>query len=296
MQIRNFKPIEIEDREIFKLFFLEDPPMCSELTFTNLFIWQHLYNPVWLEWEDNLLIILKPDSKDPFGLQPIGTGQKEKALEILFGCLNELTVSPSIRRVSENFVNEYVDFNRYTTIFDRDNSDYVYRTRDLIELEGRKYHRKKNLLNKFMKNYRSVYRELDIELVECFMDMQESWCLLKNCLDTPDLLSEDYAVHVALKYLEELDYQGGAIQIDFKIEAFSLGEVLNPNTAVIHIEKANPDIPGLYSAINQLFCSHAWNHIEYINREQDLGVEGLRQAKESYYPHHMVNKYTIRQK
>ena len=78
-----------------------------------------------------------------------------------------------------------------------------------------------------------------------------------------------------------------------RIEAFALGEPLGPETAVIHIEKANPDIPGLYSVINQLFLKHAWSDMTYINREQDLGVEGLRKAKTSYYPHHMVNKYTI---
>jgi hypothetical protein len=107
---------------------------------------------------------------------------------------------------------------------------------------------------------------------------------------------EDYAIHQALTHFEELDYQGGAIQIDGKIEAFSLGEPLNADTAVIHIEKANPDIPGLYSAINQYFCTNAWSDMEWINREQDLGIEGLRNAKESYHPHHMVNKYTIRPK
>jgi hypothetical protein len=62
---------------------------------------------------------------------------------------------------------------------------------------------------------------------------------------------------------------------------------------VIHVEKANPDILGLYAAINQLFCLNAWSHFTYINREQDTGSEGLKKAKESYYPHHMVNKYTV---
>ena len=112
-------------------------------------------------------------------------------------------------------------------------------------------------------------------------------------MEIPDLLSEDYAVHMALTHFEELDYRGGAIKIDGRIEAFSLGEALNENTAVIHIEKANPEIPGLYTAINQMFCSNAWAETEFMNREQDLGVEGIRKAKESYLPHHMINKYTI---
>lgn len=66
--------------------------------------------------------------------------------------------------------------------------------------------------------------------------------------------------------------------------------------AVVHIEKTNPEMQGLYVAMNQLFCSNAWAHMEYINREQDLGMEGLRKVKESYYPHHMIKKYTIKPK
>ena len=186
-----------------------------------------------------------------------------------------------------------MDQERYTSVLDRDNSDYVYSTLDLIQLSGRKYHRKKNHLNRFLKNYQFEYRDLDMELVECFIDMQEEWCQMKECVDKPDLLSEDYAINMALTHFEELDYRGGAIQIDYKIEAFSLGESLNTDTAVIHIEKANPDIPGLYSAINQFFCSNRWAEKEYINREQDMGIEGLRKAKESYHPHHMVNKYIV---
>ena len=97
----------------------------------------------------------------------------------------------------------------------------------------------------------------------------------------------------ALTHFEDLGFQGGAIVIDSRLEAFSLGEALNENTAVIHIEKANPDIPGLYAAMNQRFCQNAWPSMDFINREQDLGLEGLRKAKESYHPHHMTNKYTL---
>jgi hypothetical protein len=119
---------------------------------------------------------------------------------------------------------------------------------------------------------------------------------MRECVEIPDLLSEDYAVHMALTNFEELDYRGGAIKVEGRIEAFSLGELLNNNTAVIHIEKANPEIPGLYAAINQMFCSNTWAEIEFINREQDLGNDGLRKAKESYIPDHMINKYTIMKK
>ena len=293
MVLDDFKPIEIQHKEIFKHFFLEDPPQTSELTFTNLFVWRHHYHPIWLQWEDCMLIIFKPEGALPFCLPPIGPGNKKKAFDILCETLQQLTTDVKICRVSEEFVEKFVDHDHYASFFDRDNSDYVYRTLDLIQLSGRKYHKKRNLLNRFIKNYTFEYRHLDMELVECLLDMQEKWCEIKECVDKPDLLAEDYAVYEALTHYEELDYRGGAIQINSRIEAFSIGEPLNTDTAVIHLEKANPEIPGLYGAINQLFCTNDWSDIEYINREQDLGIEGLRKAKESYNPHHMVNKYTL---
>jgi len=290
----DFKPIEIQHKEIFKNLFHHDPPDISELTFTNLFIWRHKYNPVWLQMEGCLLLIFRPEQGLPFGLQPIGPGDKARALNLLCDQLKQITPEVKVCQVSEAFVKKYVDNDQYIFVDDPDNNDYVYRSLDLIQLSGRKYHRKKNHLNRFLKNYEFEYLDLDVELVECFLDMQEEWCQLRECTDDTALLSEDYAIHTALTYFEDLDFSGGAIKIDSKLEAFSLGESLNNDTAVIHMEKANPDIPGLYSAINQLFCSNAWSHMEYINREQDLGVEGLRKAKASYYPHHMVKKYIVR--
>lgn len=289
----DFQPIEIQHKETFDHIFLQDPPETSELTFTNLFMWRHKYLPIWLQWEDCLLIILRPEGDAPFGLPPVGPGNKSKALESLAEQLKQMTSEVRICRASEDFVEAHVDHDRYESLIDRDNSDYVYRSQDLIGLSGRRYHSKKNHLNRFLKNCPFNYREMDRELVEGFLGMQEKWCQMRECVESPELLSEDYAIREALTHFEELDYRGGAVEINAEIEAFSLGEPLNPNTAVIHIEKANPDIPGLYVVINQLFCRNAWSPMEYVNREQDLGIEGLRRAKESYHPSHRVNKYTL---
>lgn len=290
----DFKPIDIKDKTIIHRYLHLDPPRISELTFTNLFIWRHRYSPGWLEWGDCLLIIFQPKGGDPFGLPPMGSGDKKKALDFLFSKLDQLSPEAQICRVDQTFVETYVDPNQYSSTLDRDNSDYVYLAQDLINLSGRKYHRKKNHLNRFIKTQKFEYRPLDKALVLSFLKMQESWCQMRECVEHPDLLSEDYAVHEALTCFEDLDYQGGAIVMNDKVEAFSLGEPLNGDAAVIHIEKANPDIPGLYAAINQRFCANAWADMTYINREQDLGSEGLRKAKESYNPHHMVDKYTLK--
>jgi uncharacterized protein len=84
--------------------------------------------------------------------------------------------------------------------------------------------------------------------------------------------------------------------IDEKIEAFTFGEMINEDTAVIHVEKGNPDIKGIYPVINQEFCQNTWQGVKYINREEDMGIEGLKKAKESYYPVMLIEKFDVRLK
>jgi uncharacterized protein len=294
--MNNFNPIEIGHKDIFNNFFKQDPPRTSELTFTNLFMWRVRYNTVWRSLKDCLLIIVRPKDEAPFGLPPVGLGDKTMALAELMDQLGELSSSPAVCRVSEDFIENHVDKSLYQVTEDRDNSDYIYLSRDLISLSGNKLHKKKNHVNKFIKNNKFEYRNLDTELVDCFLRMQEDWCELRNCVENPDLLAEDRAVYEALVNYEELDYSGGAILINDIVEAFALGEPINHDTAVIHIEKANQQIPGLYATINQRFCMNAWPDFQYVNREQDLGVEGLRKAKESYQPHHMIRKFIVTRK
>jgi hypothetical protein len=226
----------------------------------------------------------------------VGPGNKSAALDFLSRYLEKATDQVMTCRAGKDFVDRHVDPEQYKIIEDPDNSDYVYLTEDLINLPGNKYHGKKNHISRFMKDYDSEYRDLDLDLVHCCLNLQENWCEVKDCGESPALMAEDMAVYEALKNYEELDYKGGVILIDSKVEAFSLGEMLNPDTAVIHIEKANPGIPGLYAVINQLFAKGAWSLAKYINREQDLGLEGLRKAKKSYYPHHMVEKFILKPK
>ncbi len=289
----DFKPLEISHRSTLSRFFEEEQPRVSELNFTNLFMWSHRYHPVWNIKDGCLLVVCRPENRPPFALPPAGRGDKRSALYSLCEELARWTPEIRIRRVDERVVAEHADPEMFHAVYDRDYSDYVYRVEDLIRLSGRKYHRKKNHLNRFMKQYRFEYCIIDLEVVECFLDMQDSWCRIRDCAEDPGLLSEDYAVRVALTHFEELGFQGGAVRIEGKLEAFSLGEPLNKDTAVVHVEKANPEIPGLYAAINQLFCSNAFSHMAYVNREQDLGEPGLRKAKKSYHPDHLVKKYTL---
>ena len=113
---------------------------------------------------------------------------------------------------------------------------------------------------------------------------------MNECRANEDLLEEHKAIDDAFKFYKELDYRGGLIILDGKCIAYTLGEKLNPDTVVIHIEKAHFDYDGAYQAINNFFVKNCCEDVNHINREQDLGDEGLRHAKRSYYPHHMVEK------
>ena len=289
----DFKPVTLEDKSVFKAFFSQDPPRASEFTFTNVFMWRHRFRPVWKVWGDCLLIVFRPEDAAPFGLPPVGSGDKRAALEFLCRSLEKVSPEGTISRAEKRFVEQYVEGDSFQILEDPDNSDYVYLARNLIDLPGNKYHRKKNHVNQFTKNNEFEYRTLNAEIAQSFLDLQETWCEIRNCDETPGLFQENIAIHEALWNFSALGFKGGAILVDSRVEAFALGEALNPETAVIHVEKANPDMAGLYAAINQYFCKEALSNFTYINREQDLGLPGLRQAKQSYLPDHMVEKFTL---
>ncbi|RJR32773.1 MAG: DUF2156 domain-containing protein [Desulfobacteraceae bacterium] len=293
LPLDSFKPLEFEDKEVFDEFLHQDPPFISELTFSNLYMWRRKHRPVWRIGERCLLIVFRPEGESPFGLFPVGSGDKREALNLLLEELGTATDEAKICRVDEKSLKMLPDPERFRIDQDESNSDYVYLTQELIALSGKKYHRKKNHLNQFLRKNKYEYVQLDEELLEDIREMQEEWCRMRECEEHPSLSEEDSTIREAFSRFGELDYTGCAILIDNKVEAFSLGEPLNEDTVVIHIEKANPAIPGLYAAVNQLFLLNSWAGMKYVNREQDLGIEGLRKAKQSYYPNHMINKYTL---
>ena len=288
-----YQELTIGHREEIDRFLASDPPFSSELTFTNLFIWRHHYRPLWRAEIGFLLLICRPPEGEPFGLRPIGPGNPGLALETLIHDLEGLTDTPAIRRVEGEFLARLSDPDRFSTQEDPANSDYIYLAQDLIELKGRKYQKKRGHLHRFTRNNSFEYAPLTPDLVGSLLDLQESWCRIRDCRTSPELLDEDRAVFEALTHFGELGFKGGLIRTQGRVEAFALGEQLNPRTAVIHIEKANPGIDGLYAAINQLYLQETWSGVEFINREQDLGLPNLRKAKLSYHPHHQVIKHTL---
>ncbi|MBM4278326.1 MAG: DUF2156 domain-containing protein [Deltaproteobacteria bacterium] len=288
-----FKNLSLENKPILDLAFQKFPSSISEFTFTNLFIWRHAYQ-IKISRLKNFLCLFAENGEHPFFFPPIGEGDIVEYGRILLRSMKEKGVSVKIARVPEEVASRF-DWKSegFVVESDRDQSDYIYLSENLINLQGRKYHRKRNHIKQFKEKYTYQYLPLTTEWIPECLRLGAQWCDLRQCEVIPGLFNESVAIKEALTHFEGLGVKGGIILINGKVEAFTLGEPLNHDTVVIHIEKANPVFEGLYPVINQAFLENHWSAYTYVNREQDLGEEGLRKAKESYFPHRMINKYTL---
>ena len=179
---------------------------------------------------------------------------------------------------------------RFVFEHNRDRSDYIYETHSLIELKGRKFHKKKNHVNHFYENYPNYrYETLSEGNQQELLATWNAWFAQSE--PTQSLANEHIGICNAITHFADLNFRCGIVRVGGEIVAFSLGEPLNKETAVIHIEKANIHYQGAYQVINQLFLKHEWSDYRFVNREEDLGIEGLRRAKLSYQPYCILDKY-----
>jgi hypothetical protein len=278
-----FRNITMADKGSFDAFFSKHPHGSSELTFTNFFIWRDCDRSQLTSINGNLCVIARPENEPPYFFEPFGENNIDGTIN---ACLSHI---PKFSRVSEKFVKEHFEGRAGFKIEPvRDNSDYLYRTEDLIALKGKKYDGKRNKIKRFLKNNIPIYQELSEELVPDCLKLLAKWGRSKApavCLDEP--------VKEALRNMQGLGVEGAAVKINGRVEAFTIGEALNDDTAVVYVEVANPDIDGLAQYINQQFCRNAWVRFTYVNREQDLGDAGLRRAKLSYHPVKLIDKFDV---
>lgn len=162
-----------------------------------------------------------------------------------------------------------------------------------MTLKGRHFHAKRNYLNYFTSQYDFEYVTVKSDMMEECLRVYRDWLDEKTVIE-PYALDEMEAIKTIVENMDALGVRGGGIRIGGRLAAFSLGERMRRDTALIHIEKADGDIRGLFTAINQQFVEHEWQDSLYINREEDMGLEGLRKAKLSYHPVRMVEKYEVR--
>jgi hypothetical protein len=291
-----FKPLELRDRSFVEELLWRSQPQASEYTFTNLFIWRWRYQVSWACLGEWLLFLCRDHDGTPYGLQPIGPHPEAAVVREFMNWLGP-QVGPAmarLERVEERWAQVVEEDGGLVVEPDREQFDYVYRTQDLIQLAGRKYHSKRNHVNRAFRELSPTYEPLTERHVQACLEVASRWCAARRCCDDLTLVDEWDAVREALRHFPDLHAEGGVVLIDGKVQAFALGELLNADTAVVHLEKANPDIPPLFALINQQTCAHLWPEVPFVNREQDLGDPGLRRAKESYHPHHMVRKFRVR--
>jgi hypothetical protein len=293
----HLQPLELKDKPLFDTIFQRHQPDNSWFSFVNFFIWQDAYHPQWA-WEDECLFITLSRNGQFYAAPPFAPDQSRfvAGVELLIDYFASLKLPFHLKGLSTQMTNLLTTSqpHRFAVTPQRDRFDYVYLATDLIGLNGRKYHTKRNHINKFISvNHNWHYVEItDAWLPDC-LQIANLWCEQKECSIHPDLEFEHQAIEIALNNFSALGLTGGAIVIGDKLEAFSCGEMLNSEMAVIHIEKANSEIDGLYTMLNHEFCRHAWQQALFINREEDLGLDGLRKAKESYFPIRLVEKHDL---
>ncbi len=305
-----FRAIGIEDRYLFQRYLDQLYPRTSIHNFTNLFIWRHYYHTRISRWRRNILVFSCTTHEGGFFLEPLGQESIPEAIELCLSFLSERNsgAKPTIRRVSERFIESYLHNQyRFSIEKDIDRSEYVYLAEDLIYLSGRRYDGQRN----HIKRFKEAYPNFEIESIspknipEC-IELSRQWVARKyndseNRTPDPEELfrirsfldEETVAVKETLLHFDRLPLTGMAIRIDGKIRAFSIGEKLNPETALIHIEKADHRYRGLAQFMCQVFTRIAWSDCRFINREEDLGLKGLRKAKLALGPNHLVHKYNI---
>jgi len=291
-----FKPLVLEDRDIIRNLLWAYQPETSELTFTNLFMWQSHYGYHWCLDADRLLVASFAGGRPNWVLPPVGPAPRADLCRRVLEWLRDAQEvdGPTIERADPKLAAELSGHSDFVVEAVRDHFDYVYRSHDLIHLAGGKYHSQRNHINSFTRSHHYGYEILREDHLPACLDLCARWCKVRRCEEDLTLMGEWAAIGAVLTNFQALQLQGAVILINDQVQAFSCGELLNKDTVVIHLEKADPELRSLYAVINQEFTRQAWAGVPFINREQDLGEPGLRKAKLSYHPHHLVEKFRIR--
>lgn len=291
----DFKKIELKDKEwMDPLIALADMRACHQ-NFTNMFAWSQLYK-YQVACVNDYLVVKGMVESGPYYLYPVGAGDIKTVIEAMKADAAEkgdlfriFGLSPANK---EELKMLYPDQFEYEYM--RDSSDYVYYLDKLVNLKGNKMHSKRNHMNYFKKNNSWSFELISADnLAEC-RKMNDQWCLEHRSMDDIYLYSEYCAVRCCFDHYWDLGLEGGLIRVDGKVIAFTIGEVLSSDTYDIHIEKAFGEIRGSYQVINREYAAYiqeTYPHLVYVNREEDMGYEGLRKAKLSYHPDMMEDKY-----
>lgn len=281
----DWKKLTIDSREELQKF-LKNKFETSDMNFTNLFLWSFSEN-IQYTVENEILYIKGFYEGNEYYFSPVSKDD------------NKDKIITAVKKIKEKngkivFIPEsYKEFLKEDFIVteERDSFDYIYLQEDLAELKGRKFSSKKNKINKFKKTYNFTYEKISRENIEDIRIFQREWT--GNRKEDTIIISETMGIEELLNNYETLELRGGVIKVDGKIVAYAIGEKLTENMGVIHIEKGIFDYQGSYQMINMYVAKEEFSDVKLMNREDDFGSLGLREAKLSYQPIEFIKKYSI---
>ena len=296
-----FKKIEVNSIQEMLPFYAMRHNMTCDSVFLESYVWKDYYNVRYAIWENKALLWLMENEGRCFSAMPLC---REEDLPGAFAAIeeyfNEELGYPLVINLADEYAVKYLNLpeDKYLVEEQVDSRDYLYNGDAMRSLAGQKLHKKKNRVNAFKREYegRYEYRRL------CCSDSHDVWVFLDRWRQQKGEEVEEHldyevkGIHDILKNCSEFSIHMGGVYIDGQMEAFTIGSY-NPveHMAVIHIEKANPEINGLYQFINQQFLIEEFPEAEWVNREDDMGLEGLRKAKMTYYPADYARKYLVEQ-
>lgn len=287
-----FKSPKLSDYSSLNRFFCEEYELSCEMNFINIYIWQRVYENKF--YMDDKTLFFKSISEDGGYVFSLPYGDFEHGMNLIFEYAKEVGIKPNFWSSQGARLDKFLKkYKNYDLIPERDNFDYVYSREALSQLSGKKYHSKRNHISAFTKKYKWEYESLNDDNKDEFLKFAYKWYTDKDFKNDEGLMAECKALHEILSSDISMDYKGGMIKIDRNIVAATLGSPINSYTFDIHFEKADVDFQAAYAVINKEFALRELGGYKYINREDDLGIEGLRKAKLSYKPEFLVEKFNL---
>ena len=289
-----FRPFVDADIEIVKEYLLRAKYLESNHNIVNMVMWR-FYFPLYICVQKEYLCLIGKHRNQWFMYMPLCEKQyfKEAVLcvKTYFDHAKIPFVMSCFTKDEANFVKEFVD--GIEVIEDRDGFDYVYSVEQLKTLSGKKLQKKRNHLNAFYKEYegRFVYEELTASNMDECLRFLDLW---KSDVDDAMMIEEKRGIKELFRLWNVLPCRGGVLRIDNEVKAFVISSCLSENMAQMNVEKADVSIRGCYQAIMVEHIKHCLLEYEFVNREDDMGLESLRQAKMAYNPCFMISKYRLR--
>ena len=290
-----FRDVELTDKDTVRKVTKDCCYRNCDLNFMNICSWQFLYGTQIAIIDEWILFRFKADNHLAY-MMPLGNGDLKEIIARLEEDAANHDHSLLILGACDSFVDklEQAMPGKFHFSYRRDYSDYIYSRSSLSSLEGKKLQPKRNHINQFLRNFPSYeYRPLTSDLIPLCLELEDKWMNEKTEFRNDiNYMNESRAMNYAFEHWEKLDGIGGTIFVDNKLIAFTFGAAINSCTFDVCVEKADSSITGAYSIINRDFVTHLPANFVWINREEDLGIEGLRKAKLSYNPTLLLNKYS----